>query len=61
MEHFYSPPPGQLLYHYTSLSGAEALIQNQTLRLSEFSMMNDRSEYTYAKAQFVEAYQNRKV
>lgn len=61
MKHFYNPVPGQTLFHYTSAEGAEAILRNQTLRLSEFSMMNDTSEYKYAKSKFVEAYQNREV
>lgn len=61
MKHFFKPKPTQLLYHYTNVQGAEAIIRNETLRLSEFSMMNDSSEYTYAKSRFLEFYQNREV
>lgn len=61
MKHFFEPYPGQLLYHYTSADSAEAIIRHHTLRLSEFSMMNDRSEYTYAKKLFIEAYHDRDV
>ncbi len=61
MKHFFKPCPGQLLYHYTNAEGAEAIIGNETLRLSEFSMMNDSSEYTYAKKRFLEFYYSREV
>ncbi|NEJ98816.1 hypothetical protein [Rhizobium ruizarguesonis] len=61
MKHFFEPHPGQLLYHYANTEGAEAIIANETLRLSEFSMMNDSSEYTYAKKRFLETYHNREV
>ncbi|MGR9200158.1 hypothetical protein ACVMIX_006629 [Rhizobium leguminosarum] len=61
MKQFFEPHPGQLLYHYTNTEGAEAIIVNETLRLSEFSMMNDSSEYTYAKKRFLETYHNREV
>jgi hypothetical protein len=61
MKHFFTTKAGQILYHYTTSEVAEAILRNRTLRLSEFSMMNDKSEYVYARSKFVEAYQNRKV
>ncbi|MBD8875122.1 hypothetical protein [Roseibium polysiphoniae] len=61
MKHFYEAVQGQILYHYTSVEAAEAILQSNVLRLSEFSMMNDKSEYLYAKSKFIEAYQNREV
>ncbi|MBU3890518.1 hypothetical protein FM996_17365 [Methylosinus sporium] len=61
MKHFFAPKSGQILYHYTTAEAAEAIIRHRTLRLSEFSMMNDKSEYVYARSKFVEAYQNREV
>ena len=61
MMHFFEPEPDQLLYHYTSAEGAIAILRNGTLRLSEFSKMNDKSEYLYSKSKFIEAYQNREV
>jgi len=61
MKHFFEPAPDQLLYHYTAAEGAEAILRSKRLRLSEFSMMNDKSEYTYAKSKFVNVYQNREV
>lgn len=61
MEHFFEPVTGQTLYHYTSAEGAEAILRTKKLRLSEFSKMNDTSEYTYAKSNFIKAYQNRQV
>jgi hypothetical protein len=61
MLHFFEPTAGQVLYHYTTVEGAEAILRTKTLRLSEFSMMNDKSEYSYARSKFLEAYQNREV
>lgn len=61
MKHFFTPNPDQLLYHYTNAQGAEAIIRSQTLRLSEFSKMNDSSEYIYAKNRFLEVCHNREV
>lgn len=61
MMHFFKPEADQLLYHYTTAEGAAAILRSRALRLSEFSMMNDSSEYHYAKSKFVEAYQNREV
>jgi len=61
VKHFYEAKQGRILYHYTSAEAAEAILQSNVLRLSEFSMMNDKSEYLYAKAKFIETYQNRKV
>lgn len=61
MMHFFRPEADQLLYHYTTAEGAAAILRSRALRLSEFSKMNDSSEYHYAKKKFVEAYQNREV
>ncbi|WP_423206595.1 hypothetical protein E2974_15565 [Paracoccus yeei] len=61
MMHFFKPEADQLLYHYTTAEGAAAILRSKALRLSEFSMMNDSSEYHYAKSKFVEVYQNREV
>jgi hypothetical protein len=61
MKHLFSPAPDQILYHYTTVEGARAILRNNSFRLSEFSKMNDASEYNYSKTKFVEAYQNRKV
>jgi hypothetical protein len=61
VKHFFTPKAGQILYHYTTSAGADAIIQSNKLRLSEFSMMNDASEYLYARSKFVESYQNREV
>jgi len=61
VRHFFEPASGQTLYHYTSAEGAVAILENQSLWLSEFSMTNDASEYIYAKEQFINAYQNSTV
>lgn len=61
MEHFFEPKAGQLLYHYTTTEGAAAILRGRSLWLSEFSMMNDKSEYSYARSQFEEAYKNREI
>lgn len=36
------------LYHYTSLSTLLAIIQNKTIRLSDYRFLNDKQELTYA-------------
>ena len=59
--HFFSPQPGNILYHYTSATGAEAILRSNALWLSEFSKTNDKSEYLYAKEKFISAYQQREV
>lgn len=61
MKHHFKPKTKQLLYHYTTISGAEAILKTNTLRLSEFSKMNDSSEYAYAKSKFIKFYQARQV
>ena len=61
MEHFFRPAGNQILYHFTTVEGARAILRSKTLRLSEFSMMNDKSEYTYARDKFVKTYREREV
>jgi hypothetical protein len=41
MKNFFVPTAEQLLFHYTTAEGAMAILRSKTLRLSEFSMMND--------------------
>ncbi|QND42892.1 hypothetical protein HB770_19975 [Rhizobium leguminosarum bv. viciae] len=43
------------------MQAAEIILKYQTFRLSEFSKMNDSSEYLYAKQRFIEAFMNRHV
>ncbi len=40
------------LYHYTDLLGAKAILASQSFRLSEFTAMNDPSEFAFAKEKF---------
>ncbi|TPG42462.1 DUF2971 domain-containing protein [Sphingomonas koreensis] len=40
-----------ILYHYTDLAGAKAIIDSQSFRLSEFTAMNDPSEFAFAKGE----------
>lgn len=61
MRHFFTPKKKQVLYHFTTIEGAAAILKNRTLRLSEFSMMNDKSEYLYSKSKFLQTLQNPKV
>jgi len=59
--HFFFAKKGQLLYHYTSVEAALAILENQSLWMSDFKRMNDTKEYSFAKAQYLEAYHNREV
>ncbi|WP_342360717.1 DUF2971 domain-containing protein [Terrarubrum flagellatum] len=59
--HFYEVHDHQLLYHYTSVSGALAILKSRKFWLSEYSKTNDSSEYTYSRENYVRAYQNRQV
>ena len=38
-----------ILYHYTSISAAKAMIETQSIWLSEHTAMNDKSEFVYAR------------
>lgn len=60
-DHFYFPQKGDILYHYTSAEGAAAILNSNSFWLSEFSKMNDRAEYTYARDKFIEFYKCRDV
>lgn len=40
-----------LLYHYTDLVSAQAITASQAFRLSEFTAMNDPSEFEFAKGE----------
>ena len=59
--HFFYPEPDTVLFHYTGIEAAIGMVQSREFWLSEFSKMNDRSEYTYARDNYVKAYQNRRV
>jgi len=39
------------LFHYTNVQAAEAIVSSQSIRLSEFTAMNDPSEFAYAKGE----------
>lgn len=39
------------LYHYTDLTSAQAIVTDQSFRLSEFTAMNDSSEFAFAKGE----------
>ena len=40
-----------ILYHYTNLGGAESIVASQSFRLSEFTAMNDPTEFAFAKGE----------
>jgi hypothetical protein len=50
-----------VLYHYTSLEAARAIVENRSFRLSEHTAMNDASEFTYARERLLDLMRNREV
>ena len=48
--HFKSADEGTL-YHYTNLVSVKAIIASQSFRLSEFTAMNDPSEFSFARGE----------
>ena len=57
--HFYTPAPGTIIYHYTSFAGALAILESDSIWMSDFAKMNDPGEYHYARECYLHAYQNR--
>lgn len=52
VRHYFDPKPGELIYHYTSLEAAKAILEGQSIWLSEYQKTNDASEFTFAKQRF---------
>lgn len=57
--HFFELKYGTTLYHYTSVNASVGILENKALWLSDFTRMNDASEYVYARACLLENYQAR--
>lgn len=54
LDHIFEQKQNQLLYHYTSVDSAKAILRSNCLRLSEFSKLNDSSEFNYSKNIFID-------
>ena len=61
IKHLYVPAPDQLLYHYTSFETANLILNSNSFRLSEYTMLNDESEFKYAKSVFIDEMKKRRV
>lgn len=54
VRHYFDPVPGQRIYHYTSVAGAEGILQSGKIWISEYTKTNDSSEFTFAKRKFAD-------
>jgi hypothetical protein len=50
-----------IVYHYTSLDGARAIVESQSIWLSEHTAMNDSSEFAYARERLLSLLRDREV
>ena len=50
-----------IVYHYTSVEAARAMVETRTIWMSEFTAMNDASEFAYAREKLVALLTNRNV
>lgn len=50
-----------VLYHYTSVAGARAMVASQAIWLSEYTALNDASEFTYARDRLYDLIRDREV
>ena len=50
-----------VVYHYTPLEAARAIVETRSIRLSEHTAMNDSSEFTYARNRLLALIRDRKV
>jgi hypothetical protein len=48
-----------VLYHYTSLTSARAMLSSQTFWLSDYATLNDTSEYVHARDRLLAMMSNR--
>ena len=50
-----------VLYHYTSIDAARAIVESRTLRLTEHTAMNDASEFAYARGRLLDLIRKHEV
>lgn len=50
-----------VVYHYTSIEAARAIVENRTFRLSEYTALNDASEFSYARDRLIGLMRDRQV
>lgn len=50
-----------VVYHYTSAAAAKAMVESQSIWLSEYTAMNDASEFTYARDRLTGLMRDREV
>jgi hypothetical protein len=50
-----------IVYHYTSIEAARAMLESQTFWLSEYTALNDPSEFAYARGQLFGLLQRREI
>lgn len=59
--HDFSSDEVPIVYHYTTLQAARAMVESQTIWLSEYTAMNDSSEFNYASGRLLSLLQRRAV
>lgn len=57
----FSSDDAPIVYHYTSVESARAMVETRTIWMSEFTAMNDASEFAYARDKLVALLTNRDV
>lgn len=57
----FSSDDSPIIYHYTSLEAARAIVESRTMRMSEHTAMNDASEFTYARNRLETSISNREL
>lgn len=50
-----------IVFHYTSVAAARAMVESRTIWLSEYTAMNDASEFSYARDRLLSLMRNREV
>jgi hypothetical protein len=50
-----------VVYHYTSIEAAHSMLESRSIWLSEYTAMNDSSEFAYAREQLFSLIRNRAI
>lgn len=61
LPHTFNPQHHPILYHYTSAATARAILETPALWLSEYTALNDTSEFTYGRDRLISLLQQREV
>ncbi|MEQ7154081.1 DUF2971 domain-containing protein [Brevundimonas aurifodinae] len=61
LPHTFNPRHHPILYHYTSAATARVIAKNPALWLSEYTALNDTTEFTYGRDRLIALLQQREV